>query len=348
MVELLDGVRELVLGECADLRLHHVEHGRLARLSQGGPRDVRLSEKPRQRPHKAIVGILIVRLAAMSRHAFHSELQPDDLLFGDRDAVDELAGRKQIAAAEAAFVEDVLRVQLGIVIRDHPPRAERATHFLVRFGQQNDVARQRDPFALQAQERKQLRDALPLHVHRASGPQFVAPDGRFERIGLPLRSVRRHHVHVVHQQNRLAGRRRHRGFQTRVDNRLPRCRFVPRDRDALALQDGGEEVRRLSGVARRVRCIDAHIVAEQAHGFVLRLPRHLTRTQRKQRTQRPHKPQRLANAAMCAEVSARRCVIPLCPLFFSFVSLSWCFLEHTGLTVFPDTDPRGSTARSSR
>jgi hypothetical protein len=35
-------------------------------------------------------GILIVRLAAVPGHAFGADLEPDQLLLGHRDAVDEL------------------------------------------------------------------------------------------------------------------------------------------------------------------------------------------------------------------------------------------------------------------
>ena len=105
-----------------------------------------------------------MRLAAVAGNPFGAQLQPDDLLLGDGDPVDKLAGRKQVAAAEAAFVDHVLGVELRVVIGDHPARAEGAADLLVGFGEQNHVARERHPLTLQPEERQDLRYRLTLHV----------------------------------------------------------------------------------------------------------------------------------------------------------------------------------------
>ena len=52
-----------------------------------------------------------------------------------------LFAREQVAAAEAAFVDHVLGIELGVVVRDHPAGAERAADFLVGLGEQDHVAR---------------------------------------------------------------------------------------------------------------------------------------------------------------------------------------------------------------
>ena len=195
----------------------------------------------------------------MAGHALGAQLQPDELLLGDRDAVDERVRREQIAAAEPALVYHIFGIELGVVVRDHPPRAERAADLLVGLGQQNHVARERHALALQPQERDELGDARPLHVHRAARPQLAAPHRRREGIGLPLRAIGRHDVHVVEEHHRLAGGRRRRGLQPRVENRLPGRRLIARDRNPFALEDRCEEVCCLSRVARRIRRVDLHI-----------------------------------------------------------------------------------------
>ena len=204
-------VGEFVLRERADLCPHDLEDRRfLATLPSslrryGGRAAAR--EQPRERADEPVVRVLIRRLAAVAGDAFRAQLQPDELLLSDGNPVDQRVRREEIAAAEAAFVDHVFRIELGVMVRDHPARAERAAHFLVRLREQDHVARQRHALALQPQERQELRDALSLHVHRAARPQLAAANGRRERIGLPLRAVRGHDVHVMEQDHRLAGGR---------------------------------------------------------------------------------------------------------------------------------------------
>ena len=69
-------------------------------------------EQPAERAHEAVVRILVVGLAAVAGDSFGADLQPDDLLLGGRDAVDQLARRQQIGAAKATLIEDVLGVEL--------------------------------------------------------------------------------------------------------------------------------------------------------------------------------------------------------------------------------------------
>ncbi len=145
---------------------------------------------------------------------FGPDFQPDDLLFGDRDAVDQFARREQVAAAKAAFVDHVFGIEFGPVVRNHPARAECAADFFVRLGQQNHIAIERYAIALQFEEREDVRDSEPLHVERAAAPQRVTLDGAGERVELPLRSIRRHDIHVVEQDHRFAGRWIHGRLQT--------------------------------------------------------------------------------------------------------------------------------------
>ena len=66
----------------------------------------------------------------------------------------------------------------------------------------------------------------------SSLPWMVAQTGRSSTA-----LVRRHDVHVMEQDDRLAGRRRHRRLQPREDDRLARRRLVPRERDPFTLED---------------------------------------------------------------------------------------------------------------
>ena len=85
-------------------------------------------------------------------------------------------------------------------------------------------------------------------------------------------AIGRHDVHVMEQQDRLAGRRRHRGFQPRVDDRLARRRFVARRPGCLRAR--GSPARksaalRVSPGGLEVSMRD--VLLKQARDFVRRL-----------------------------------------------------------------------------
>ena len=249
-----------------------------ARLAGPPTRQPRWGALARQQPSdgadQPIVRIQIVRLTAVAGHAFRTHLQPDDLLFGHRDAVDQFARGKQVAAAEAALVDDVLRIDLGIVIRNHPAGAERAADLFVGLGQQDHVPRERNAIALQAQERQDLRDRLSLHIERAAAPHLPVPHLRGEWVRLPLAAIGRDHVHVIEQHQRLSCCRRRRGLEPRVDDGLAFRRFVARHRNVVASENGGEKISRLARVAGRIRGIDPDVLLHQPRGLVRRLREH--------------------------------------------------------------------------
>ena len=162
------------------------------------------SQQAREPPRKPIVRILVVRLTSVPCHTLGPDLEPHHLLFGDRDTVDQTSGRKNVGASQTSFVDDEFRVELRIVIRNHPARAPRAADLLVGVGQQNHIPRQRDVLTLQAEKCDELGDAVPFHVQRAAAPYLVRFDGCAERIDCPPRSIRGHDVHVLKEQDRLA------------------------------------------------------------------------------------------------------------------------------------------------
>src|SRR5947208_11667491 len=111
---MLDGVGEFVDRERPDVRLHDVDDGgsRWRRLpGRGGG----CAEQPVERPDEPIVRVVIVGLAAVAGNALSAHSEPDELLFRDGDAVYELSGSEEIAAAEAAFVDHVFGIDLGVV-----------------------------------------------------------------------------------------------------------------------------------------------------------------------------------------------------------------------------------------
>src|SRR5207248_10713522 len=102
---------------------------------------------------------------------------PRSTLFPYTTLFRSLAGREQIGAADAAFVDHVLGIELRVMIRDHPARAHRAADLFVRLGEQDDVARQRNALTLQFEEGEDVRHALSLHVESAARPQVIAHSG---------------------------------------------------------------------------------------------------------------------------------------------------------------------------
>ena len=261
---MLDRVRELVRRERADALLHRVQDAKFGRWH-------RLRWSTFERPDEPVVRVLLVRLAAVPGHAFGADLQPDDLLLGDRDAVYELARREQVAAAEAPFVDHVFGIELGVMVRDHPPRAHRAADFLVGLGEQDDVAIERHALALQPQKRQELRDAHAFHVHRAAAPQYAvaAIVGGNGSVFHCERSAGTTSMWWSSTIALPAGGAV--AFETRIHDRLARRRFVPGDGNPLAIEDRGQPVGGLSRIARRIGSVDADVFAEQACRFVRRL-----------------------------------------------------------------------------
>src|SRR5688572_22062196 len=137
----------------------------------------------------------------MAGDTFRRQLQPDDLLLGDRDAEHELAGRKEVAAAESSLVEDVLRLEVRVMVLAHPPGAEGATDLLVGYGHQDDVAIQPYLLTFQRDERIQVRHADAFHVHRTAAPDSSLSDLAAERLVLPPRRIGGDDVHVMEQDD---------------------------------------------------------------------------------------------------------------------------------------------------
>ena len=104
-----------------------------------------------------------------------------------------------------------------------------------------------------------------------------------ERIVLPARRVRRNHVHVVEQQERL---RRTCPLQPRDENRSARRGFVPGDGNPLTLKDAGEKIGRLGHVAGRVGRVDPDVRLNRSDRF--RLQRVPVRSRLRARSRRQY------------------------------------------------------------
>ena len=131
-------------------------------------------------------------------------------------------------------------------------RAVRTADFLVRIGEQNDVARSRNLLPLQGQECHDLSDAGPLHVQGAAPPELRTLDQGGEWVHFPLRAIGRDDIHMVNQQDRFPGRLADCRFEPGIENGLAGNRFVAVHGNALVFEKARQKIGRLRRVTRRI------------------------------------------------------------------------------------------------
>jgi hypothetical protein len=111
--------------------------------------------------------------------------EPEEALLGDRDREDRVAVEEGVADPHPALVDDVRAPEPLPVVLDEVPHPAVAD-LLVRDGEEEDVAAQRDPEPLEPREDEELDDAEPLHVERAPPPHVPLLVDRPRQRPLPL------------------------------------------------------------------------------------------------------------------------------------------------------------------
>ena len=168
----------------------------------------------------------------------------------------------------AALRDVVLRALEAVEPARRAERAQRAreVHLLVRGGEEEDVAVEGQTLAVRADQGQELHDPFRLHVLRAAAvDEAVLHRGREGRHRPPAR-VRRHHVHVVGEDQCAP---RPAAFQGRDQVGPAGRELVDLGRDALAVEDVLVEARRAQLVAGRVGGVDLEVLAQQVDRHVL-------------------------------------------------------------------------------
>ena len=143
--------------------------------------------------------------------------------------------------------------------------AELAPGLLVRGGQEDEIALERDPGALQRQHGRQMQDARRLHVDRAPAVEVTGGDHAAERVHRPVTPVGVDDVDMVMEHDPAE---RPVAREARLEARASGRRLDRLARDALARQDLGQEPRAGDLVARRVRGVDHQVATEQVDRLV--------------------------------------------------------------------------------
>src|SRR5437016_10462774 len=99
----------------------------------------------------------------MACDSFRAQLEPEDLLFRNRNPEHELTWREQIRAAETTFVDHVLRIELAVMVLPHPCGAQLAADLFIGDGEEQYVARKRDLQTFQHQKRIDLANPDTFH-----------------------------------------------------------------------------------------------------------------------------------------------------------------------------------------
>ena len=216
---------------------------------------------PPEGAHEPVEGVVAVGHGAVAGAPLRHQPQPERPLLRRRHREHGPLHPEQLRRAAAALVDDVLRRQRLGVIRFEPLDAARPPRLLVRHRQEHDVARQRQARALQQQHRDQLGHAQPLHVERAAPPDLAVADDARERLLVPVLALHGHHVGVIEQHQRLLA-------AVAAQDGAQRDAVVARVErlagDALAFEDGPEEVARQPLPPRRVGRVDAQVVLQDA------------------------------------------------------------------------------------
>ncbi len=202
---------------------------------------------------------------AVARRPARRHVEPERRFLRGADAV-VVHAAPITCAGRAPLGDQEFRVpnQVGMALGE-PPRAHARPDFLVRRREEDDVALERHPRALEDHQRHELRDPLPLHVERSAAPDVTALDGAAERIHLPVLRRRKDDVHMVEENQRP---RAAVAPQARVQVRLAGRRLEGLGLDAVASQHRGQPARCHDLVTGRVRRIDAQVPRQQRRRLV--------------------------------------------------------------------------------
>ena len=110
------------------------------------------------------------RYRAMTWFAYRRQFEPKRRLFGGANIVVEhfAVGADMDVAT---FIQNGPRTFKQVeVLLDHEPRAHRASCFLIRNSEKDDVCFQRGPLALQRKHGHELRDPHAFHIESPAAP----------------------------------------------------------------------------------------------------------------------------------------------------------------------------------
>src|SRR5262245_34591206 len=148
---------------------------------------------------------------------------------------------------------------------NHEPSSQRASRFLIRCTEKDNIRFQRDIASPKRQQADQLSDGRTLHIERTASPKISVFDHTGKRRFLPEVSFRRNDIHMIQQENRFL----HAGtLETRKNISTSGSRFENPRLDPFTVKDLFEELRGLDLITRWVGGIDLDIAAQQRDRFI--------------------------------------------------------------------------------
>ncbi len=226
----------------------------------GEPRRVAVLGDPRHRPGKPRRGVALRRTAAVAGPPFRREGKPQRPLLPEVHE-EELPFAEEIPNAHAPLVHSDRATEGEGEVPDEILRSFLPSDLLVGVGHEEELAAE-DPGPGGTDRGAQVGHPEPLRIQGAPAVQVSVLDLRGERRNAPLFRPRRHHVHVVDQDEpRLLG-----SAHVAQDVRFLR-RGAERDRrQAVIDQDAAEQLRRRAAVPGRVRRVDPDVLRKQRDG----------------------------------------------------------------------------------
>src|SRR5438046_1079341 len=135
---------------------------------------------PIERGDETRHGILVRWTRAMRRGPMHRHMLPEGTLLGDTDAV--IGEPPVLEFVVAALGDEVFNVFQQVAMPLDKSERTGAVELFVGIRDEDDVAIERHPAALERNHGLEMRDALALHVERTTSPHVAVPDRAGERI----------------------------------------------------------------------------------------------------------------------------------------------------------------------